>query len=213
MHFKHIASLTAQPKFVEFSAWLYSVPSIGAVLREFMQQFFEKKMPYQLRRNFILSLILLSLVGCGTTSRLMPSVLPMKDTDVSVGLEELSIQAMALVDTPYRYSGNTPDTGFDCSGFVRYVVRRVLGVNLPRTVKQIALKGHPLTRSSWAPGDLIFFATVVGEPYSHVGIYVGQGRFVHAPATGGKVRLEQLNKPYWLTRLTGARRLEAVSAE
>lgn len=187
--------------------------SIGVVLRELMQQFFEKKMSYQLCRNFILCLILLLLAGCSTTSRLMLSSLPITDSDVSVGMEELSIQAMALVDTPYRYSGNTPDTGFDCSGFVRYVVRRVLGINLPRTVKQIALKGHPLTQSRWAPGDLIFFATVVGEPYSHVGIYVGQGRFVHAPATGGKVRLEQLNKPYWLTRLTGARRLEGISAE
>lgn len=163
-------------------------------------------------RNLIVCLILPFLAGCGT-SRLTSSPSPINSADVNAGLEELSIQAMALVDTPYRYSGNTPDTGFDCSGLVRYVVKQVLSINLPRTVKQIALKGRPLARDGWAPGDLIFFATVVGEPYSHVGIYVGQGRFVHAPATGGKVRLEQLNKPYWLSRLTGVRRLEVMTTE
>ena len=172
----------------------------------------KKKMLCQSCRYLILCLILPLLAGC-STSRLISNPPPISSTDASVGLEELSIQAMALVDTPYRYSGNTPDTGFDCSGLVRYVVKQVLSVNLPRTVKQIALKGRPLDRDGWAPGDLIFFATAVGEPYSHVGIYVGQGRFVHAPATGGKVRLEQLNKPYWLTRLTGARRLGTLATE
>jgi len=127
-------------------------------------------------------------------------------TDPSAGLEEISIQAMSLVGTPYRYGGNTPDSGFDCSGLVRYVVARAANVNLPRTTEQMGLRGVSLERSQVASGDLVFFNTT-GRPNSHVGIYVGQNRFVHAPATGGTVRLEDMGKAYWASRYDGARRV------
>jgi len=130
--------------------------------------------------------------------------------DPSAGLEEISIEAMALVGTPYRYGGNTPDSGFDCSGRVRYVVQRAASVNLPRTAAEMGRRGTLLDRRDVASGDLVFFNTT-GQPNSHVGIYVGQNRFVHAPATGGTVRLEDMTKSYWASRYMGARRVVAVS--
>lgn len=130
--------------------------------------------------------------------------------DPSAGLEEISIQAMSLVGTPYRYGGNTPDSGFDCSGLVRYVVSRAANVNLPRTTEQMGQRGTSLDRSEVASGDLVFFNTT-GRANSHVGIYVGQNRFVHAPATGGTVRLEDMGKSYWASRYNGARRVVAAS--
>ncbi|CAJ0896399.1 C40 family peptidase [Ralstonia flatus] len=130
--------------------------------------------------------------------------------DPSAGLEEISIEAMALVGTPYRYGGNTPDSGFDCSGLVRYVVQRAASVNLPRTAAEMGRRGTSLDRREVASGDLVFFNTT-GQPNSHVGIYVGQNRFVHAPATGGTVRLEDMTKSYWASRYMGARRVVAAS--
>lgn len=130
--------------------------------------------------------------------------------DPSAGLEEISIEAMALVGTPYRYGGNTPDSGFDCSGLVRYVVQRAASVNLPRTAAEMGTRGFALERRDVASGDLVFFNTT-GRPNSHVGIYVGQNRFVHAPATGGTVRLDDMTKSYWANRYMGARRVVAVS--
>ncbi len=127
-------------------------------------------------------------------------------TDPSAGLEEISIQAMSLVGTPYRYGGNTPDAGFDCSGLVRYVVARAASVNLPRTTEAMGTRGSSLSRSEVASGDLVFFNTT-GRANSHVGIYVGQNRFVHAPSSGGTVRLEDMSKPYWASRYNGARRV------
>lgn len=128
--------------------------------------------------------------------------------DPSAGLEEVSIQAMSLVGTPYRYGGNTPDSGFDCSGLVRYVVLRAANVNLPRTTEAMGERGVSLERSQVASGDLVFFNTT-GRANSHVGIYVGQNRFVHAPSTGGTVRLEDMTKSYWASRYNGARRVAA----
>ncbi|ODV41605.1 peptidase P60 [Cupriavidus sp. UYMMa02A] len=129
--------------------------------------------------------------------------------DPSAGLEEISIQAMSLVGTPYRYGGNTPDSGFDCSGLVRYVVARAANVNLPRTTEAMGTRGSALDRSEVASGDLVFFNTT-GRANSHVGIYVGQNRFVHAPSTGGTVRLEDMGKAYWASRYNGARRVVAA---
>lgn len=126
--------------------------------------------------------------------------------DPSAGLEEVSIQAMSLVGTPYRYGGNTPDSGFDCSGLVRYVVLRAANVDLPRTTEAMGGRGVALERGQVASGDLVFFNTT-GRANSHVGIYVGQNRFVHAPSTGGTVRLEDMTKSYWASRYNGARRV------
>jgi NlpC/P60 family len=126
--------------------------------------------------------------------------------DHSVGREEISIQAMALVGVPYRWGGNTPEAGFDCSGLVRYVVDRAASVNLPRTTADMSGRGESIEPDEVAPGDLIFFNTT-GRPHSHVGIYVGKLRFVNAPSTGGTVRLDYLTNPYWAKRFDGIRRV------
>ncbi|HDR9248745.1 C40 family peptidase [Burkholderia vietnamiensis] len=126
--------------------------------------------------------------------------------DHSVGQEEISIQAMSLVGVPYRWGGNTPTSGFDCSGLVRYVLGRAADVNLPRTTADMSSRGASIDPDQIAPGDLIFFNTT-GRPHSHVGIYVGKLRFVNAPSTGGTVRLDYLTNPYWAKRFDGIRRV------
>ncbi len=128
--------------------------------------------------------------------------------DHSIGREEISIQAMSLVGIPYRWGGNTPESGFDCSGLVRYVVERSASVNLPRTTADMSERGESIEPDEVAPGDLIFFNTT-GRPHSHVGIYVGKLRFVNAPSTGGTVRIDYLTNPYWARRFDGIRRVAA----
>ncbi len=132
--------------------------------------------------------------------------------DHSVGQEEISIQAMSLVGVPYRWGGNTPDSGFDCSGLVRYVIGRAADVSLPRTTADMSTRGMSIDPDGVAPGDLIFFNTT-GRPHSHVGIYVGKLRFVNAPSTGGTVRLDYLTNPYWAKRFDGIRRVAPPRAK
>lgn len=105
---------------------------------------------------------------------------------------------MGLVGTPYRYGGNTPESGFDCSGLIGYVFFHAAGVRAPRTVAGIVTWGSPLEREGARPGDLAVF-TVKGRT-NHAGIYIGNGRFVHAPSTGGTVRLDRLDSGYWATQ-------------
>ncbi|KFG92286.1 hydrolase Nlp/P60 [Burkholderia paludis] len=142
-----------------------------------------------------------------TTPRAFPAPANFpKFVDHSVGQEEISIQAMSLVGVPYRWGGNTPASGFDCSGLVRYVIGRAADVNLPRTTADMSGRGVSIEPDQVAPGDLIFFNTT-GRPHSHVGIYVGKLRFVNAPSTGGTVRLDYLTNPYWAKRFDGIRRV------
>ena len=116
------------------------------------------------------------------------------------------MRAISLVGTPYRYGGNTPEGGFDCSGLVNYVYRDMLDVRLPRTSRELfALQGPRIAPGQLASGDLVFFGS--GEAVSHVGIYVGEGRFVHAPNSGGTVRLDRLDGSWWREHYSGARRL------
>nr|WP_255610869.1 C40 family peptidase [Lysobacter sp. ESA13C] len=116
------------------------------------------------------------------------------------------MRAISLVGTPYRYGGNTPDSGFDCSGLVNYVYRDMLALSLPRTSRDLAsYQGPRIEPMRLAAGDLVFFGSKGNV--SHVGIYVGEGRFVHAPSTGGTVRLDHLDGPYWVSHYSGAKRV------
>ncbi len=116
------------------------------------------------------------------------------------------MRAIGLVGTPYRYGGNTPESGFDCSGLVTYVFRDMLDLRLPRTSRELAaIQGSRIDPNRLVAADLVFFGRE-GE-VEHVGIYVGDGRFVHAPRTGGTVRLDRLDGPYWREHYTGAKRV------
>lgn len=119
---------------------------------------------------------------------------------------EIVAEAMSLRGVPYHYGGRSPETGFDCSGLVFHVVRTVTGVALPHDAYDMASVGTHVAARNLRPGDLVFFDTL-HRPFSHVGIYVGKHRFVHAPSRGGVVEVADLNAPYWRRRYEGARRL------
>jgi len=121
-------------------------------------------------------------------------------------MNELVMYTVSLADTPYRYGGNSANNGFDCSGFVDHVYRQTLGISLPRTSHEISRVGKPISPEELSPGDLVFYNTQHAS-FSHVGIYVGDGKFVHSPRTGESVRTEQMQMRYWRTRYDGARRI------
>ncbi len=136
--------------------------------------------------------------GPGTSSRgAAPSLLSAEQS------RDAAIHAMGLVGTPYRYGGNTVDGGFDCSGLIAFVYRQSAGLATPRTVAQLAGFGEPVPRGDLRTGDLVVFGG--GRP-THAGIYVGENRFVHAPSTGGEVRLDRLDGPYWSRQKLDVRR-------
>ncbi|WP_243855454.1 C40 family peptidase [Aquabacterium sp. A08] len=126
-------------------------------------------------------------------------------------LSDLVLHAMGFVGTPYQLGGNSVDTGFDCSGFVQNAFQQSLGVRLPRRAVEQAHATQTIEKTELIPGDLVFFNTL-GRAFSHVGIYVGEGRFIHSPRTGAQVRLENMKEAYWRARFNGARRVEALAA-
>lgn len=164
------------------------------------------KMLYAAKRRIGLTILCGVLSACSVLPKY--SSLPDFDKDVSAGLEDYSIAAIGLVGVPYRYGGNTPKGGFDCSGLIGYVYQKTGDILLPRTTQEMGKLGKSLGNQTPAPGDLVFFNTQ-GDPHSHVGIYVGKGRFVHAPSQGGTVRLEKITASYWATRYTESRRIVA----
>lgn len=127
---------------------------------------------------------------------------------------ELVVAAMAFLGVPYRRGGNSIETGFDCSGFVRAMYEQTAGLLLPRRAEQQAAATQTIDRTELQPGDLVFFNTL-RRAYSHVGIYVGDGKFIHSPRAGAQVRVENMRVAYWNTRFDGARRVpigQAVAA-
>ncbi|WP_438839697.1 C40 family peptidase [Aromatoleum toluclasticum] len=120
--------------------------------------------------------------------------------------QELINQGMDYLGIRYRFGGNSPETGLDCSGLVQNVFRNALGLDLPRTARDMAKVGDKVGKQDLKPGDLVFFNTM-RKAFSHVGIYVGDGRFLHAPASGGEVRIDEMSQSYWAKRFNGARRM------
>ncbi|WP_407351073.1 C40 family peptidase [Luteimonas sp. R10] len=118
-------------------------------------------------------------------------------------------RGLALLGTPYRWGGTSPDGGFDCSGLVSYVFRTALGVELPRVSREMAATGEQIERAQLDAGDLVFFA-LRGRRVDHVGIYLGNGRFLHAPRTGRDVTVSSLDSGYWSRKFTLARRVSGV---
>ena len=166
------------------------------------------------RRNAVLALSMAMLAACGggnvrpvppasqASTRAWSDLQPVDPARANAVL----MRAISLVGTPYRYGGNSPEGGFDCSGLVNYVYRDMLDLRLPRTSRDLfAMQHAPLSTDRLASGDLVFFGN--DGAVSHVGIYVGEGRFVHAPSSGGTVRLDRLDGHWWRDHYRGARRL------
>lgn len=120
--------------------------------------------------------------------------------------QEIVMMSLGLVDTGYRFGGRNPEAGLDCSGMVSYVVEQVSGQRLPHNAAEIAARTRPVSRAALRPGDLVFFNTGNG-PYSHMGIYMGDGKFIHAPSSQGRVRVESLESAYFSRRFQAARTL------
>jgi cell wall-associated NlpC family hydrolase len=120
--------------------------------------------------------------------------------------QEILINALSLTGVKYKYGGKSPETGFDCSGFVRYVFQEAANLTLPHGARAISQLGHAIPVEQLQPGDLVFFNTLKSA-FSHVGIYLGDGRFIHAPSSGGGIHVVDMNESYWAKRFNGARRL------
>jgi cell wall-associated NlpC family hydrolase len=127
------------------------------------------------------------------------------------GTESLINNAMQLIGVRYRWGGNTPQSGLDCSGFVRYVFNDTFGFLLPRKSAQMSQVGLEIRKDELRPGDLVFFNTM-RHAFSHVGIYVGDNKFIHAPSKGKSIRVDDMTKAYWEKRYNGARRMEGFDA-
>lgn len=118
----------------------------------------------------------------------------------------LAIEAMSLIGIHYRRGGTSPENGLDCSGLVRYVFRENRVAELPRTSAEMSKLGEHVEQKDLQPGDLVFFHTLK-HAFSHVGIYLGDNKFIHAPSAGGAVRIESMDLSYWKKRFNGARRI------
>ncbi|MEO6986052.1 MAG: C40 family peptidase [Paralcaligenes sp.] len=163
--------------------------------------------PYSL---LLMAMLLVFLAGCASQSGIRSSsrnsyanrhiiINDAKRNDVA-------LTAMGLIGTRYRYGGSSPNTGFDCSGFIQYVFENVADAQLPHNTAEIARISRPVSRSGLSVGDFVFFNTL-NSSYSHMGIYIGDGQFVNAPSTGGHVRIDALSSPYFAKRYEGARTL------
>lgn len=156
----------------------------------------------------IAGVMVLVLGGCSTApSARHPSFNPALNVPSrlsSAQVNDITIYAVGLVGTPYRYGGNTPDAGFDCSGLIAHVYQTSAGISSPRTVSRLQAWGQAVSSDDLRSGDLVIFGS--SDVATHAGIYVGDGRFVHAPSSGGEVRLDHLKSKYWFTQQVAFRR-------
>ena len=119
---------------------------------------------------------------------------------------DLIMNAMSLIGLSYRFGGNSPTQGLDCSGFMQYIFKRSMGITLPRTSAEMATVGQQVDRANLKPGDMVFFGS--GGRVSHVGMYIGNDRFIHAPRTGRDIEITSMNGTYWKNRYITARRVD-----
>lgn len=128
---------------------------------------------------------------------------------VTLKASELVVNAMGFLGVPYKRGGNNAETGFDCSGFVRAIYQQSVGLLLPRRAEEQAAATQRIEKNELQPGDLVFFNTL-RRTFSHVGIYIGNNKFIHSPKPGAEVRVESMGVSYWRTRFNGARRVAAT---
>ncbi len=160
----------------------------------------------RMRAFFQISTLLILLSACSVTPNAPEiSVGSNNDHPSTQTRQEVVQTAHTLLGAPYLFGGTTP-RGFDCSGLINYVFRQAAGLALPRTARQLVRVGKSVRRNQLSPADLVFFK--IGRKKSiHIGIYIGNGRFIHAPSSGGKVNIQRLSTKYWKIRYRGARRL------
>ncbi|MEO8202693.1 MAG: C40 family peptidase [Betaproteobacteria bacterium] len=136
----------------------------------------------------------------------VPTLPPEQAQRAAPEQSEMLFQVLSSIGVDYKYGGSSHATGFDCSGLVAHVYREGFGIQLPRNSYGQSQVGQPVSSEDLKPGDLVFYNTL-NRPFSHVGIYLGDGRFIHAPKTGAAVRIESLKSAYWTKRWNGARRI------
>lgn len=167
-------------------------------------------------RTALTAAIILPLASCGlfsgkhhpktkthTTARTVQPV-RISHIDRTQGSQELMLHSMGLVGTPYRWGGSSTATGFDCSGMIQFVYKNALGVSLPRTARDMAAASRKISDNQLKAGDLVFFNTGGSSQYSHVGLYIGNGEFIHAPSSGKTIKTEKLSSPYYAKHYLGA---------
>ena len=156
---------------------------------------------------FLLALSALLLAACGSPgprSSASTETIAQASRPVSEMGNEVVMYAMGLIDTGYRFGGKNPDAGLDCSGMVSYIYGQAAGLRVQGSAADIARNGKPIDRAELRPGDLVFFNTL-NRSFSHVGIYIGETRFIHAPSTNGRVRIDRLSDSYYAQRFQAAR--------
>ena len=164
-------------------------------------------------RNYLLHMVfLLTISGCGSLGPTPPAPVSAPEAAPSAAApraqrSEALLQALLALGLDYRYGGNSHVTGFDCSGLVAHVYLEAWNIRLPRNTGAQSKVGTPVSLAELQAGDLVFYDTLK-RPYSHVGIYLGDGKFIHAPKTGAQVRVESIKSVYWSQRYNGARRIE-----
>ncbi|WP_293776216.1 C40 family peptidase [uncultured Oxalicibacterium sp.] len=126
--------------------------------------------------------------------------------DLTHQASELALHAMGMLGIRYKYGGNSPEEGLDCSGLINVIFKEAWGKELPRTSKELSREGERVEKTDLQPGDLVFYNTL-RRSFSHVGIYLGDRKFIHAPSSGGQVRIESMDLDYWKKRFNGARRI------
>ena len=152
-------------------------------------------------------MVIAALYLSGCSSQVSRESAPAPPVDTAEQANEILFNALGLVGTPYLYGGNNPQSGFDCSGLINYVYRESANIALPRTVVEMSQLSAPdVAEDNLQSGDLVIFATGGGARPSHAGIYVGDGRFVHAPSRGGEVRMDFLSDSYWQRSYLNAKR-------
>ena len=137
---------------------------------------------------------------------------PANPANPNAPAQNLLLQAMSLIGVKYKWGGKTPESGLDCSGFVRYVFQNALNIALPHNALAMSQSGQDVDRTELKPGDLVFFNTL-RRRFSHVGIYLGDNRFIHSPRTGRDIEVANLTQTYWTSRFDGARRIEGVAGD
>ena len=157
----------------------------------------------------LLLMVAVCVTGCTTPAPRTSSTITQSSpaADKLLTANDILFSALGQVGIPYRYGGSTPDSGFDCSGLIQYVYAESANIQLPRTVAAMYQIDAPVVdEDKLQAGDLVIFATGWGGRPSHAGIYVGEGRFVHAPSTGGTVRMDYLSEDYWQRSYLNAKR-------